>query len=174
MTREGLGFLESCDEIKKNLGTLNGNFVKEGGNFPYCGFLEPWVSKDGNVYPGWKMFFNGRSIRHQVKVVDSLNGVLPPQHAVQVNDGPLKAKADHTVEVIGNHCYLTLSNMKGVSSIPPPLDETLHHGSTCRPFQKKANDRHKARFPDISPSLKNEKVIPLHHLVNASPTSIRG
>ena len=51
-TREGLGFFEGCDKIKKNLGTLNGNFVKEGGNFPYCGFPKPWVGKDGKVYPG--------------------------------------------------------------------------------------------------------------------------
>ena len=51
-TREGLGFFEGCDKIKKNMGTLNGNFVKEGGNFPYCGFPEPWVGKDGKVYPG--------------------------------------------------------------------------------------------------------------------------
>ena len=52
MTREGLGFFEGCNGIKKNLGTLNGNFVKEGGNFPYCGFLEPWVGKDGKVNLG--------------------------------------------------------------------------------------------------------------------------
>ena len=52
MTREGLGFFEGCDRIKKNLGTLNGNFVKEGGNFTYCGLPEPWVGKDGKVYPG--------------------------------------------------------------------------------------------------------------------------
>ena len=58
VTREGLGFFEGCDEIKKNLDTLNGNFVKEGGNFPYCGFFEPWVGKNGKVYPGWEMFFN--------------------------------------------------------------------------------------------------------------------
>ena len=32
--------------------------MKEGGDFPYCGFLEPWVGKDGRVYPGWEMFFN--------------------------------------------------------------------------------------------------------------------
>ena len=51
VTREGLGFFESCNEIKKNLGTLNGNFVKEGGNVPYYGFPEPWVGKDGIVYP---------------------------------------------------------------------------------------------------------------------------
>ena len=41
VTKEGLGFLEDCDRIKKNHGTLNGNFVKEGGDFPYCGFPEP-------------------------------------------------------------------------------------------------------------------------------------
>ena len=29
LTKEGLGFFEGCDRIKKNLGTLNGNFVKE-------------------------------------------------------------------------------------------------------------------------------------------------
>ena len=34
VTREGLGFYEGCDEIKKNLGTLNGNFVKEEGKLP--------------------------------------------------------------------------------------------------------------------------------------------
>ena len=32
--------------------------MKEGENFPYCGFLEPWAGKDGKVYLGWKMFFN--------------------------------------------------------------------------------------------------------------------
>ena len=32
--------------------------MKEGGNFPYCGFPEPWVGNDGKVYPGWEMFFN--------------------------------------------------------------------------------------------------------------------
>ena len=58
VTREGLGFFEGCDRIKKNLGTLNGNFVKDGVNFPYCGFPEPWVGKDGKVYLGWEMFFS--------------------------------------------------------------------------------------------------------------------
>ena len=37
-----MGFFEGCDEIKKNLGTLNGNFVKEGGDFLYCGFPKLW------------------------------------------------------------------------------------------------------------------------------------
>ena len=58
LTKEGLGFFEGCDEIKKNLGTFNGNFVKEGGDFPYCGFLELWVGKDEKVYLGWEIFSN--------------------------------------------------------------------------------------------------------------------
>ena len=58
LSKEGLGFFESYDGIKKNLGTLNGNFVKEGGDFPFCGFPELWVGKVGKVYPGWEMFFN--------------------------------------------------------------------------------------------------------------------
>ena len=58
MTKESLGFLEGCDRIKKNHGTLNGNFMKEGGDFPYCGFPEPWVGKDGKVYLGQEMVFN--------------------------------------------------------------------------------------------------------------------
>ena len=53
VTKEGLGFLEGYDGIKKNHGTFNGNFVKEGRDF-----LEPWVGKDGRVYPGKEMFFN--------------------------------------------------------------------------------------------------------------------
>ena len=58
MTKGGLGFLEGCDRIKKNHGTLNGNFMKEGGDFPYCGFSKPWVGEHGKVYLGWEMFFN--------------------------------------------------------------------------------------------------------------------
>ena len=38
LTKEGLGFFKICDRIKKNLGTPNGNFVKERGDFPFCGF----------------------------------------------------------------------------------------------------------------------------------------
>ena len=32
--------------------------MKEGGDFPYCGFPKPWVGKNGRVYPSWQMFFN--------------------------------------------------------------------------------------------------------------------
>ena len=55
---KGFGFVEGYDGIKKNLGTLNGNFVKEGGDFPFCHFSELWVGKDGKVYMGWDLFFN--------------------------------------------------------------------------------------------------------------------
>ena len=58
VTKEGLGLFEGCNRIKKNHGTLNGNFVKEGGDFTQYGFLEPWVGKDGRVYLGWEIFFN--------------------------------------------------------------------------------------------------------------------
>ena len=40
LTKEILGFFEGCDGIEKNFGTINGNFVKEGGYFIFCGFLE--------------------------------------------------------------------------------------------------------------------------------------
>ena len=39
LTKEGLRFFEGCDGIKKNLGTLNGHFMKEG-DFTFCGFPE--------------------------------------------------------------------------------------------------------------------------------------
>ena len=58
LTKEGLGFFEGCDGIKKNLGTINVNFVKEGRDFHFCGFPELWVGKDGKVYPSWEIFFN--------------------------------------------------------------------------------------------------------------------
>ena len=45
LTKKCLGFFEGCNKIKKNLGTLNGNFVKEGGDFPFCDFPELWVAK---------------------------------------------------------------------------------------------------------------------------------
>lgn len=52
-----MAFLEGCDEIKKNLDTLNGNFVREGGYFPFYGFPKPWMGKDGKMNPDWKIFF---------------------------------------------------------------------------------------------------------------------
>ena len=37
----GLGYKEERGEMPKNKHTLNGNFVKPGEDFPYCGFPEP-------------------------------------------------------------------------------------------------------------------------------------
>ena len=94
-------------------------------------------------------------------------------HAVQVNDGPFKAETSHAIKVVGSHCHLPLSNMKGVSSIPPPLNEALHQGSAHSLFRNKSNDRLEARLSNIGPSFRGKKVVPLHHLIGASPTNIR-
>ena len=78
------------------------------------------------------------------------------------------------IEVIRSHRYLPLSNMKGVRSIPPSVNESLHQGSTCGPLWKKIDDRLEARFPDVGPSFRDKKVVPFYHLIRASPTSKRG
>ena len=78
------------------------------------------------------------------------------------------------VEVVGSNHHLPLGNMKDVSSIPSPLNESLHQGSICEPFRKKANDSLEARFLDVGPSFKDEKIVSLHHLTSASTTSIKG
>ena len=46
----GLGYHERDVEMGKAVyagSSLNGYFVKEGENFPYCGFQEPWVNDQG-------------------------------------------------------------------------------------------------------------------------------
>ena len=32
--------------------------MKEEGDFPFYGFLELWVDKDGKVNPDWEIFFD--------------------------------------------------------------------------------------------------------------------
>lgn len=39
--RQGLVYKEGPEKFPKNEKTLNGNFIKEGKTFPYCGFLKP-------------------------------------------------------------------------------------------------------------------------------------
>ena len=58
LTKKGLRFFEGCNRIKRYLDSFNGNFVKEGGHFPFCGFPELWVGKDRIVHLGWEIFFN--------------------------------------------------------------------------------------------------------------------
>ena len=99
---------------------------------------------------------------------------MDARHIVQTNDGPFEAKAGYTVEVVGSHRHLPLSDIKGVGSIPPPLNEALHQGSTRKLLRKKTNDKLEAWLPDVGPSFGDKKVMPLHHDVSAPPTSIRG
>ena len=122
-------------------------------------------------------------ILHQVKLTNGLSGVLPPQHVkaqldarhiIQTDDGPFEAKASHTVKVIRSHRHLSLGNMKGVGSAPPPLNEALHQGSTHRLLWKKTANRLEACLLHIASGFRDKKFEPLHHLIGASPTSIRG
>ncbi|KAF5932738.1 hypothetical protein HYC85_028909 [Camellia sinensis] len=39
-------------------GTLNGRFVREGEDFPFCGFPEPWLNAEGKRVPGFEIFFD--------------------------------------------------------------------------------------------------------------------
>ena len=121
-------------------------------------------------------------IQHQVKVANGLSGGLSPQHvnalqytrhAIQTDDGPFETKAGHEVKVIGSHRQLPLGNVKGVGSIPPPLNEALQQGSTRGLLWKETNDGLKAIVPDVAPSFRGKLVEPFHHLIGASLTSIR-
>ena len=67
--------------------------------------------------------------------MDGLSGVLPhqnvdaelhAQHVVQTDDRPFAVKAGHAVEVIRSHRHLPLGDIKGMGSVPPPLDKALH------------------------------------------------
>ena len=53
LSRESLGFYGGCDRIMKNLSILNGNFVRKGGDFPFCGFAEPWIDNYGKMFLCW-------------------------------------------------------------------------------------------------------------------------
>ena len=57
--------------------------------------------------------------------------------------------------------------MKGVGSVPPPFNEALRKGGTYRLFQKKTNDRLKARLSDITPGFGGKllRLVPLNPIV---------
>ena len=78
------------------------------------------------------------------------------------------------VEVVGSHRHLPLSDVKGVGSVPPPLNEALHQGGTRGLLYKETNNRLEARLLDANPSFKGKQVELLHHLIGAFLTSIRG
>ena len=39
-------------------GTLNGCFVREGEDFPFCGFPEPWLNVEKKRLAGFEIFFD--------------------------------------------------------------------------------------------------------------------
>ena len=58
--RTGLGIKEEDDSfavMASSGSSLNGWFVKEGEDFPYCGFQEPWVDSKGQRVQGIEIFF---------------------------------------------------------------------------------------------------------------------
>ena len=77
-------------------------------------------------------------------------------------------------KVVRSHYHLSLNNMKGVGSILSPLNEALQQGSTHKLLWKKTNDRLEACLSDIALDFGDMKIVPLHHFISASPTSIRG
>ena len=77
------------------------------------------------------------------------------------------------VKVVGSHRHLSLSNMKGVGNIPPPLNEALHQGSTRILLRKKTNNGLKASLLDIALGFGDKKIVLVHHFISASLTNIR-
>uniref|UniRef100_A0A2N9HL80 Retrotransposon gag domain-containing protein n=1 Tax=Fagus sylvatica TaxID=28930 RepID=A0A2N9HL80_FAGSY len=55
----GLGYKGDMKIIMKNKKTPNGNFVKAGESFPYCGFLEPCVKNEEKLL-GLEIFFSSK------------------------------------------------------------------------------------------------------------------
>ena len=115
VTKEGLRFFEGYDGIKKKHDTLNGNFVKEGGDFPYCGFPEPWVGKDETVYPGWEMFFN-----------EKLTFKEKPTVVIK----EMQKKVDW-VNYVDAEAMKTMMKMRGTCSPSPMKSHVILPNSSC-------------------------------------------
>ena len=67
--------------------------------------------------------------------MDRVIGVPPPKkvyaqllarHTHQIYERPITPKASHVVEIMGSHSHLPISNVEGMGSIPPPLNQGLH------------------------------------------------
>ena len=43
--------------------------MKEGGDFPFCGFLELWVGKYGKVNPSWEIFEEKLTFKEKPTIV---------------------------------------------------------------------------------------------------------
>ena len=52
-------------------GTLNGRFICQGEDFPFCGFLEPWYGWETNTrYLGFEIFFGKQLLEEEDEQVD--------------------------------------------------------------------------------------------------------
>ena len=52
--------------------------------------------------------------------------------ALKVDKRPITLKVSHLVEIMGSHGYLSISNVEGVGSVPPPFSQALHQDGTSR------------------------------------------
>lgn len=121
LTKEDLRFFESYNKIKKNLGTLNGNFVKEGGDFPFCGFLELWVDKDRKVNLNWEMFFDEKlTFKEKPTVV-----IKEVQEEVDWMDYTDVEAMEAMIKVEANILAITIKEPSDPSTFIVPIDGPL-------------------------------------------------
>jgi len=136
LTKEGLRFFEGCDEIKKNLGTLNGNFVKEGGDFPFCGFHELWVDKNGKVIPGWEIFFN-KKLTFKKKPAIMIKEVQEEVNWVDYMDvEAMRAMLKEEVDVLA----ITIKEPSDPSAFIVPSMGQLNYWTWVRFFKNMGNE----------------------------------
>ncbi|KAF5933295.1 hypothetical protein HYC85_029466 [Camellia sinensis] len=121
-------------------GTLNGRFVQEGGDFPFCGFPEPWLNTEKRHLPGFEIFFDLQLSRddvaeeqtdasaevEQCKEVDSENTEIEMAVALAclLLDPPIVHEClgdDLSVSMIGNETAASPSLSILDTSIPPSL-----------------------------------------------------
>ena len=58
---------------RPNQGTMNGRFVREGEDFPFCAFPEPCLNSEKRHLPGFEIFFDlqlqeGEATEEQTKL----------------------------------------------------------------------------------------------------------
>ena len=69
---------------------LNGNFVKEGENFPFCGFPEPWYDKaTQSMKPGFEIFHEHQFTEYKDPFLYVLALTVEKDQADLLGDGSL-------------------------------------------------------------------------------------
>ena len=85
----------------------------------------------------------------KVSVAERLSSIPPPQQVrtqpntrliLETDRDSIKPYASHAVEVIRSDGHLPASNVEGVGSIPPPLNQGLCQDSTGRPLEHQTDD----------------------------------